>query len=61
LGNKGLVIEKMNDLITKALIKKKSRISTRPSKASKEKRIEGKKKKSVDKQLRRKVNRTDYL
>jgi len=61
LGNKGIVIRKMNDLITQALIKKKSRISTKPSKASKEKRIEGKKKRSVDKELRRKINRADHL
>ncbi len=61
LGNKGIVIRKMNDLITQALIKKKSRISTKPSKASKEKRIEGKKKRSADKELRRKINRADHL
>src|SRR5690349_18174860 len=42
-GNKERVIEKMNELVQNALIKKKSRIATKPTKASKEKRIESKK------------------
>src|SRR5262245_46277798 len=45
LENKGEVIRKMNELVTKALEKKKKRIPTKTSKAAKEKRIESKKKK----------------
>jgi ribosome-associated protein len=56
LENKGTVIEKMNDLIVKALIRKKARMATKPSKASIEKRIEGKKKKSEHKLFRKKID-----
>jgi len=54
LGNKQLVIEKINQLLQHAIEKKKSRIATKPSKASKEKRIEGKKIKSQIKENRQK-------
>ena len=40
---------------TEALKKKKARIATKPSKGSKEKRIEGKKRKSDTKQQRQKI------
>ncbi len=43
LGNKQQVIHKMNLLVAKALFKPKVRKATKPSKAAKEKRIEGKK------------------
>ena len=43
LGNKHEVVRKINLLVEQALQKKKSRIATKPSKASKERRIEGKK------------------
>ena len=56
LGNKDEVIRKMNVLIEHALQKKKARIATKPSKASKEKRVESKKNKSEIKNTRRKVN-----
>lgn len=56
LGNKDEVIRKMNLLIEYALEKKKLRIATKPSKASKEKRVETKKNKSEIKNNRRKVN-----
>jgi ribosome-associated protein len=46
LANKEEVIEKMNELVRKALEKKKPRIATKVSKASKEKRLESKKKKA---------------
>ncbi len=55
LGNKEEVIEKMNDLIALALKKEKKRIATKPSKASKEKRIESKKKQSETKGERKKI------
>lgn len=56
LENKGIVIEKMNELIAKALIRKKARMATKPSKAAIEKRIEGKKKKSENKHFRKKID-----
>lgn len=56
LENKAEVIKKMNALLELALKKEKKRIATRASKASKEKRIEAKKKQSVNKQNRKKVN-----
>ncbi|PWV54209.1 ribosome-associated protein [Chitinophaga sp. S165] len=54
LGNKQLVIKKMNELVSKALIKPKKRVPTRPSKAVKQKRMELKKRLSDKKQQRRK-------
>jgi ribosome-associated protein len=54
LGNKLIVIEKMNDAVTKALIVPKKRKPTKPSKASKIKRLESKKKAGTIKQQRRK-------
>lgn len=59
-GNKALVIEKMNELVNQALIKKKSRIATRPSKAAKEKRIDLKKRTATHKENRRKLKPGDY-
>ena len=59
LGNKDEVVRKMNALIEHALEKKKARIATKPSKASKEKRVEAKKNKSEIKNNRRKVNFTN--
>ena len=55
-ANKKEVIEKINELIRKALIKKKKRIATKVSKASKEKRLESKKKKGDIKGGRRKID-----
>jgi len=60
LGNKELVIEKMNELVNQSLIKKKSRIATKASKASKEKRLESKKKDSFNKLYRKKIKPGDY-
>ncbi len=60
LGNKELVIGKMNELIHLALIKKKARIATKASKASKEKRLESKKKESFNKSFRKKIQPGDY-
>lgn len=55
LGNRGEVVKKMSALLEHALVKKKARIATKPSKASKEKRVETKKIKSEIKDNRRKV------
>lgn len=54
-ANKQEVIEKMNHLVQLALTPKKARIATKPSKAAKERRIESKKKESVQKSLRQKI------
>ena len=56
LENKDEVIRKMNDLVTKALEKKKKRKPTRISKAVKEKRLELKKKKGEIKDGRRRID-----
>lgn len=56
LGNKQLVIKKMNELVNHSLINPRKRIASKPTKASKEKRIEQKKLKSQVKDGRKKVN-----
>jgi len=60
LGNKDIVIEKMNALISQALQKKKSRIATKPTKASKENRIDFKKKNAFNKSMRKKLKPGAY-
>lgn len=55
LSNKEEVVRKMNELVKQALTKKKARISTKPSKASKEKRIESKKRNADIKEGRKKI------
>ncbi len=57
LSNKQDVIEKMNVLVNKALIKPKPRKATKPSKAAKEKRIEVKKRVGTLKDFRKKIGR----
>ncbi len=54
LENKTDATRKINEAIAKALLKKKSRIATKVSKASIERRIESKKRKSITKDNRRK-------
>ena len=56
LGNKQLVIKKMNALVTKALIIPKKRKPTKVSKAAKEKRLNSKKKQGEIKQGRKKID-----
>ena len=56
LENKDEVIRKINELVVKALEKKKKRKPTKISKAAKEKRLEGKKKKGDIKEGRRRVD-----
>ena len=60
LANKQEVVKKMNELVTKALEKKKPRIATKTSKASKERRLESKKRKAEIKSGRQKFRRDDY-
>ena len=59
LENKEDAIQKINELVQKALKKKKPRIATRASKASKEKRIESKKRKSEIKESRKRFKPGD--
>jgi ribosome-associated protein len=53
LENKLIAQKKMEELVTKSLIKPKKRKPTKPSKAAKEKRLDSKKKESVKKEMRR--------
>jgi len=59
LENKWLVIDKMNDLVAQALLIKKARMSTKPSRASIEKRIESKKRHAQNKLFRKKFKQGD--
>ena len=59
LANKELVVFKMNELVNAALVKKKSRIATKIPKAVIEKRIEGKKRTSINKQNRKRISLKD--
>lgn len=60
LGNKEEVVRKINFLIEHALEKKKARIATRPSKASKEKRVQAKKNRSEIKDARSKLKLDNF-
>ncbi|MBL7739202.1 MAG: aminoacyl-tRNA hydrolase [Chitinophagaceae bacterium] len=59
LANKDEVIEKINQLVTDALKKKKPRIATKVSKAAKEKRLESKKKHAERKAGRKRFRREE--
>lgn len=56
LGNKQEVIEKMNRLVAAALEKARPRKATQPTRASKEKRMESKKKHAFTKIFRKKID-----
>ena len=60
LENREEAIRKVNELVTRALKKKKIRIATRPSRKAKEKRLEGKKKSAEVKHGRRKLRPGDF-
>lgn len=60
LANKEEAVQKINELVQKALEKKKARIATKASKASKEKRLESKKRKSEIKAGRQSFSRNSY-
>lgn len=55
LANKEEALKKINELVTGAVHKKKARIATKPSKASRERRLEGKKRAAEVKEGRKKV------
>ena len=59
LANKALVVKKINALVSKSLVVQKKRKATRPSKESKEKRLETKKKAADIKQGRKKIRDND--
>lgn len=56
LENKQEVVKKMEQLIAAALKKEKKRVATKPTKASKEKRMESKRRAGETKQGRRRIN-----
>ena len=60
LSNKEEVIKKIHELLKKALEKKKPRIATKITKASREKRLESKKRKAEIKSGRQKPKNGDY-
>ena len=60
LENKDDSIQKINELIKNALKKKRPRIATKASKASKERRIESKKRKAEIKEGRKKFRPDNY-
>ncbi|MBS1747304.1 MAG: aminoacyl-tRNA hydrolase [Bacteroidetes bacterium] len=59
LGNKSLVIKKMNDLVNKALHPKKIRVPTKLPKAVKEKNLQNKKQQSLLKESRKKIRHSE--
>jgi ribosome-associated protein len=59
LANKALVVKKMDALVAKALVIKKKRKPTKPSSASKEKRLGHKKKTAEIKSGRKKIREND--
>lgn len=59
IQNKAEAIRKINELVRGALHKKKARIATKPTKASKEKRVETKKNAGTIKQNRRRIRPGD--
>ena len=61
LANKEEALEKVHELIHRAITRKKSRIATKPSPKVKEKRLEEKKRSSEKKSTRRKFNPRDLF
>jgi len=57
--NRREALERLAELIRKALVAPKARKATRPTRASKERRLEGKSRQQQTKQTRRKVRRWD--
>lgn len=57
--NRAEALERLHDLIRSVAVTKKKRVSTKPTKSSKVRRMNAKTKRGRDKQLRRKVVDTD--
>jgi ribosome-associated protein len=60
LENKQIAVERMQALVAQALVRPKKRKPTKPSKAAKEKRLEGKRVASQKKEMRRTPRPSDY-
>ena len=60
LENKENAVKKINEILAKALIKRKKRKPTKISKAAKQKRLDDKKKKGELKAGRQKLKKSDY-
>jgi len=60
IQNKEEVVNKIQGLIEKALLPKTKRIATKPSQASRQKRLEGKKLEGKVKEGRKKIRPDDY-
>lgn len=60
LSNKADVVQKINELIRWALKPEKKRVATKPTKASRTKRLESKKKASEQKQSRQKYRYNEF-
>lgn len=60
LSNKAESVEKINELLSKAVEKKKARIATKVSRAAKEKRLDSKKRKAAIKSNRQTFRKEDY-
>lgn len=60
LSNKAESVEKINELLSKAVEKKKARIATKVSRAAKEKRLDSKKRKAAIKSNRQSFRKEDY-
>lgn len=58
--NRTEALERLQDLIKSVAAVQKKRVSTKPTRASKTRRLNEKTKRGRDKQLRRKVNHTDH-
>jgi len=59
LGNKAIVREKMNEWVNKALLPKKARIATKPSRIAAQKRLEQKKLTGLRKTSRQNIRFSD--
>jgi ribosome-associated protein len=60
LSNKAEAVKKINELVSKALEKKKPRIATKTGKAAKERRLESKKRKAEIKSGRQRLKPGDF-
>ncbi len=54
-GNRSEALSRLQELVRAALIRRKARRATRPTRAARERRLDGKKKDAVNKRLRRAV------
>ena len=57
--NRTEALERLKDLIKSVTVVRKKRVSTKPTRAAKTRRMDEKTRRGRDKQLRRKVNETD--